>query len=425
MSAAEERISYLPSEGMSYDPEESKYWDSKALKQEVDRAFEICHGCRMCFKFCDSFPNLFKLLDEKYDGKVSDLQDKDVDHVMDACFQCKLCEVQCPYTPRDGHEFQLDFPKLVHRYNAQKAKKKDKTLRDRVLGDPDGSAKLARMSFGMANTMNRVKFHRVMMEKVLGIHRDKDLPDFSAQTFEKQAESKNLMTKENPETVLFHALGAWRVRKAFHDLLWNPAFLIPAYQLLGKGIRFFHDQLFCKPANHGSVVSWHQDYSYWTWTKPMNHLTCWIGLDDSNEENGCLHYVPGSHRWGLIDKLDLAGEMDAVRDLLTPEQIRDFEKKTPIVMKAGYASFHHPVLMHGSFENRSPSQRRATVINVFGDGVVSNLDFDTVNAPGTKNYPAIPVGEKMRGSYYPLLFNPEKEFKNAENIIPKLGGLNS
>ena len=203
MSAAEERISYLPSEGMSYDPEESKYWDSKALKQEVDRAFEICHGCRMCFKFCDSFPNLFKLLDEKYDGKVSDLQDKDVDHVMDACFQCKLCEVQCPYTPRDGHEFQLDFPKLVHRYNAQKAKKKDKTLRDRVLGDPDGSAKLARMSFGMANTMNRVKFHRVMMEKVLGIHRDKDLPDFSAQTFEKQAESKNLMTKENPETILF------------------------------------------------------------------------------------------------------------------------------------------------------------------------------------------------------------------------------
>ena len=203
MSAAEERISYLPSEGMSYDPEESKYWDSKALKQEVDRAFEICHGCRMCFKFCDSFPNLFKLLDEKYDGKVSDLQDKDVDHVMDACFQCKLCEVQCPYTPRDGHEFQLDFPKLVHRYNAQKAKKKDKTLRDRVLGDPDGSAKLARMSFGMANTMNRVKFHRVMMEKVLGIHRDKDLPDFSAQTFETQAESKNLMTKENPETILF------------------------------------------------------------------------------------------------------------------------------------------------------------------------------------------------------------------------------
>ena len=203
MEESNSRISYLPTEGLTYDPSDSKYWDQKALDKEIERTFEICHGCRMCFKYCDSFPNLFKLLDEKYDGRVPNLQDRDVDHVMDACFQCKLCEVQCPYTPRDGHEFQLDFPKLVHRYNAQKAKKKDKTLRDRVLGDPDGSAKLARMSFGMANTMNRVKFHRVMMEKVLGIHRDKDLPDFSAQTFETQAVSKNLMTKENPETILF------------------------------------------------------------------------------------------------------------------------------------------------------------------------------------------------------------------------------
>ena len=203
MEAKKDRISYLPSNGMSYDPEEPKYWDSSALKQEIDRAYEICHGCRMCFKYCDSFPNLFKLLDEQYDGKVSELKDMDIEHVMDACFQCKLCEVQCPYTPRDGHEFQLDFPKLVHRYNAQKAKTREKPLRDRVLGNPDGSAKLARMSFGMANKMNRVKIHRVLMEKVLGIHRDKDLPDFSAQTFEKQAESKGMISKENPETVLF------------------------------------------------------------------------------------------------------------------------------------------------------------------------------------------------------------------------------
>ena len=226
-----------------------------------------------------------------------------------------------------------------------------------------------------------------------------------------------------PETVLFHALGAWRVRKAFHDILWNPAFVMPAYQLLGNGFRFFHDQIFCKPAYHGSVVSWHQDFSYWTWTQPMHHLTCWIGLDDSNEENGCVHYVPGSHRWGLIDKLDLAGEMDSVRSLLTSDQIRDFERKVPIVMKEGYASFHHPVLMHGSFENRSPFQRRATVINVFGDGVISNLDFGSVNYPGTKNYPSIPVGHKMEGTYYPLLFNPEETSQYLWSNIPTVGNL--
>ena len=155
----------------------------------------------------------------------------------------------------------------------------------------------------------------------------------------------------------------------------------------------------------------------------MNHLTCWIGLDDSNEENGCLHYVPGSHRWGLIDKLDLAGEMDAVRSLLTPDQIHDFDRKVPIVMKEGYASFHHPVLMHGSFENRSSAQRRATVINVFGDGVVSNLDSVSGNSPGTNNYPPIKIGNKMEGTYYPLLFNPEDNSQELFSNIKTLKNL--
>ena len=92
-------------------------------------------------------------------------------------------------------------------------------------------------------------------------------------------------------------------------------------------------------------------------------------------------------------------------------------------MKAGYASFHHPVLMHGSFENRSLAQRRATVINVFGDGVVSNLDFVSEIAPGTKNYPSIPVGHKMEGTYYPLLFNPEETSQDLWSNIPTVGNL--
>jgi glycerol-3-phosphate dehydrogenase subunit C len=184
------RISYLPTDGLSYDPEEPRYWDAEALNKELTRAYELCHGCRMCFKYCDSFPILFDLLDNRYDGDVRQVNSTDTTRIMDACFQCKLCEVQCPYTPRDDHEFQFDFPKLIHRYKAQEAKKKPPSLRDRVLRDPDASAKAARASFGMANTMNRVQAHRWMMEKVLGIHRDKDLPDFAATTFEKQAESR-------------------------------------------------------------------------------------------------------------------------------------------------------------------------------------------------------------------------------------------
>ena len=107
----------------------------------------------------------------------------------------------------------------------------------------------------------------------------------------------------DPRRILFHALGAWRVAAGFHDLLWNPAFLLPASQLLEGPVRFWHDQIFYKPAHHGGVVAWHQDYSYWTRTTPMAHLSCWIGLDDSTRENGCVHYVPSleppaNHRTG-------------------------------------------------------------------------------------------------------------------------------
>ncbi|HEY5774317.1 MAG TPA: phytanoyl-CoA dioxygenase family protein, partial [Chitinophagaceae bacterium] len=82
----------------------------------------------------------------------------------------------------------------------------------------------------------------------------------------------------DPSTILFHALGAWRIGPGFHDVLWNPRFLVAASQLLGNvPVRFWHDQLFWKPAKKGGVVAWHQDYSYWTRTKPVAHLTCWCG----------------------------------------------------------------------------------------------------------------------------------------------------
>ena len=99
----------------------------------MTRAIEICHGCRMCFKYCDAFPNLFKAIDDR-DGDVRKLDKSHKDQLVDECFQCKLCEVQCPYTPRDKHEFQLDFPKLLHRYKAIRTKDQGLKLRDRVLG---------------------------------------------------------------------------------------------------------------------------------------------------------------------------------------------------------------------------------------------------------------------------------------------------
>jgi Fe-S oxidoreductase len=204
MSTPEKRISYQPTPGLTYDPSDARYWDPAALEGEVRRAFEICHGCRMCFKYCDSFPKLFGLLDQKHEGDVHRLSQGEIAGVMDACFQCKLCEVQCPYTPRDGHEFQLDFPKLVHRYRGVHARGRPRTLRQRVLNDPDGAARLARLSFGMANVANRSRPLRVLMEKTVGIHREKKLPDFAAEPFDAwAARSGHVRPEPGGDAVLF------------------------------------------------------------------------------------------------------------------------------------------------------------------------------------------------------------------------------
>lgn len=204
----------------------------------------------------------------------------------------------------------------------------------------------------------------------------------------------------DPEKILFHALGAWRIMPGFHDMLWNPAFTVPASQLLDGEVRFWHDQIFYKPAHHGGVVIWHQDYSYWTRTQPMAHLSCWIGLDDSTRDNGCVHYVPGSHRWNLLPREDFANDMDAIQSALTPQQQREFNP-VAIELKKGECSFHHPLMVHGSFENRTERPRRAAVINVFRDGVRS-----ASNEPLLQGVPPIPAGAKMDGQFFPLLFDP-------------------
>jgi ectoine hydroxylase-related dioxygenase (phytanoyl-CoA dioxygenase family) len=201
---------------------------------------------------------------------------------------------------------------------------------------------------------------------------------------------------------LFHALGAWRISPGFHDILWNPAFTVPASQLLGGAVRFWHDQLFCKPAQHGGVVSWHQDYSYWTRTQPMAHLTCWIGLDDATHDNGCLQYIPGSHRWPLLPVTGLAGDMNAIQSVLTAEQKQQFQP-VAIELRKGECAFHHPLMVHGSYENSTDRPRRATVINVFRDDVCSASNEELL-----AGVPCVLTGQKMEGQFFPLLYDPAR-----------------
>lgn len=206
----------------------------------------------------------------------------------------------------------------------------------------------------------------------------------------------------DPNTILFHALGAWRIAPGLHDVLWNPAFVMATSQLLAdKPVRFWHDQLFYKPAKKGGVVAWHQDYSYWTRTKPVAHITCWCALDNATEENGCLHYIPGSHEWGLLPKPVIAGDLEGIKGFLNETQLKEFSQPKPAPVLAGEAIFHHPLTLHGSGENKSNQPRRAVVINAIADGVRSDSD-----EPLLEGVPVIPKGNKMEGQFFPLLFDP-------------------
>ena len=178
-----ERIQSRPTDALSYNQNEPKYWDRAALDQEIERVFDICAGCRLCFNLCPSFPELFGALDSG-DGDVRSLSAAHKQRVIDLCYGCKLCEVRCPYTPHDGHEFQLDFPRLMLRARAVEGREQGIGMREKMLGNPDRLGKIGSIVPKLANWACRSPFQRAMMEKMLGISRAKQLPEFAGETFD-------------------------------------------------------------------------------------------------------------------------------------------------------------------------------------------------------------------------------------------------
>ncbi len=177
------RIESRPTEWLSYSPTEAKYWDRPGFELERERIFDICHGCRLCFNLCPAFPALFEAIDAKEAADVRRLTVAEKERVTDLCYGCKLCEVRCPYTPADGHEFQLDFPRLMLRTKALRVREHGVPLRERLLGNPDLMGKLGTLTPGLANWGCRNKAQRALMETLLGIHRDKKLASFAGETF--------------------------------------------------------------------------------------------------------------------------------------------------------------------------------------------------------------------------------------------------
>ncbi len=154
----------------TYDPTDPKYFDPAALREEVDRVFDLCHGCRLCFNLCPSFPTMFKFIDAN-DGDVAALTDAERDQVVDECYQCKLCYVKCPYVP--PHEWELDFPRLMSRVHAVRQKEGvgvKERLTDQFLARTDA---LGRASVAAAPVVNWAtgtpgSLPRRVMEKTVG-----------------------------------------------------------------------------------------------------------------------------------------------------------------------------------------------------------------------------------------------------------------
>jgi Fe-S oxidoreductase len=164
----------------NFDVKSPDFWDPQSTRKEISRVFDICYGCTLCHTLCPSFVSLFQLMDDNF-GDADAIQDAQVKHVVDQCYQCKLCYPICPYVP--PHEWEIDFPRTMMRATLVEAKEKGVGFADRLFGDTDGVGKLASLAAPLVNWANRNPFLRGLMEKYLGIHKDRLLPTFHSETF--------------------------------------------------------------------------------------------------------------------------------------------------------------------------------------------------------------------------------------------------
>ncbi|HLS68175.1 MAG TPA: heterodisulfide reductase-related iron-sulfur binding cluster [Kiloniellales bacterium] len=182
---------------IKWDDPDFYSWDK--IYDELERVFDICHGCRRCFNLCDSFPRLFDLVDESPSGELDSVDRKDYKAVVDACTLCDMCfMVSCPYVP--PHEFDLDFPHLMLRFRAAERHHGEKLGLAGEIIKTDRNGKLAAVAPWLANWASdrRNGMTRPLLERVVKVDRDAELPKFHARTFEKQSKDELKVNRAAP-----------------------------------------------------------------------------------------------------------------------------------------------------------------------------------------------------------------------------------
>jgi Fe-S oxidoreductase len=225
-----------------------RFWDRADLRHEVDRIFDVCNSCRLCFKFCGTFPAIFEGIDRRSEERrqahlaanpelvteaaakraaaeaagprehhgeeraeafgdelaelsagAADLTDAEVDRAVDLCFQCKLCYPNCPYTP--PHEYALDFPRLLLRWKAQRVRRDGVPVRTKLLRNASLIGRTGDAVAPLANWATRNPLNRAVMEKTVGIDRRKLLPPFHQETFPKWLARRGPARSEPPQAL--------------------------------------------------------------------------------------------------------------------------------------------------------------------------------------------------------------------------------
>ncbi len=162
---------------------EASFYDEAALEHELTRVFEICHGCRRCFNLCQSFPTLFDAIDESATMELSGVDKRVYWKVVDNCYLCDLCfSTKCPYVP--PHPWDVDFPHLMLRAKAVRARRDKPRLRDRVLTSTDAVGRLAGIPIvaEVVNAANRNGTARKLLDRALGVHPQAPLPAYYARS---------------------------------------------------------------------------------------------------------------------------------------------------------------------------------------------------------------------------------------------------
>jgi len=179
---------------------EPEFFDETKLLGEMERVFDICHGCRRCVNLCTAFPTLFDLVDSSKTLEVDGVDKSQYWKVVDQCYLCDMCYMtKCPYVP--PHPWNVDFPHVMLRAKAVKFKKGDVRLRDRLLSSTDAVGKLAAIPVvaSVVNAATRSPVARALMEKAIGVHRERKLPPYSPGTFRKRAAASRTHQARNGE----------------------------------------------------------------------------------------------------------------------------------------------------------------------------------------------------------------------------------